>query len=93
MTLQAVIALIAFIVAAPFVIRFLPAVEMPSFGNAFMQLQSQWTTWLDMLSQFRMPAMPTLSIEISSLYLMSALIVVSMLWLVGNGLLLRNQIK
>ena len=92
-TLQAVIALVAIIVAAPFVIQLLPAIEMPSFGNVFIQLQTQWTTWLDMLSQIQMPALPTFSFELSSLYLMTALVVVSMIWLVGNGLLLRNQIK
>ncbi len=92
-TLQAVIALVAIIVVAPFVIQLLPAIEMPSLGNVFIQLQTQWTTWLDMLSQIQIPALPTFSFELSSLYLMTALVVVSMLWLVGNGLLLRNQIK
>ncbi len=49
-TLQAAIALIALVVAAPFVIQLLPAIEMPSLGNVFIQLQTQWMTWLDMLS-------------------------------------------
>jgi hypothetical protein len=92
-TLQAAIALVALILAAPFVSQLLPALETPSLSDAFIQLQTQWTTWLDMLSQFQMPIIPTFSFEISSLYLMSALAVVSVLWLMGNGLLLRNQIK
>ena len=92
-TLQAVIALIILIVVAPFVIQLVPAIEMPSLSNMFIQLQTQWITWLDMLSQFQMPTLPTISFELSSLYLISAVIGVSMLWLVGNGLLLRNQIK
>jgi len=92
-TLQAAIALVSLILAAPFVMQSLPAIEMPSLGNVFIQLQTQWTAWLDMLSQFQMPTIPTFSFELSSLYLMSALVVVSMLWLIGNGLLLRNQIK
>jgi hypothetical protein len=92
-TLQAAIALVALIIAAPFVNQLLPALEMPSLSNIFIQLQTQWTSWLDTLSQFQMPTLPTISFELSSLYLMSALTVVSMLWLVGNGLLLRNQIK
>lgn len=91
--LQAVAAFIAMIVAAPFVIQLMPAIEMPSFSNIFIQIQTQWTSWLDILSQFQMPTIPTFSFELSSLYLMTALVVVSMLWLVGNGLLLRNQIK
>jgi hypothetical protein len=90
-TLQAAVALVALIIAAPFVNQLLPAMEIPSLSNIFIQLQTQWTTWLDMLSQFQIPTLPTFSFELSSLYLMSALAVVSMLWLVGNGLLLRNQ--
>ncbi len=90
-TLQAVIALVVSIIAAPFVIQLLPAIEMPSFSNAFIQIQTQSTTWLDMLSQFQIPTISAFSFELSSLYLMFALAVVSMLWLVGNGLLLRNQ--
>jgi hypothetical protein len=89
--LQAAIALVALIIAAPFAIQLLPVVKLPSLSNAFHQLQSQWTTWLDMLSQFQLPTFPIISFELSSLYLMSALAVVSVFWLVGNGLLLRNQ--
>ena len=92
-TLQAVVALVSFIVAAPFVIQLLPNIETPSLSSVFIQLQTQWTSWLDMLSQFQVPTIPTFSFELSSLYLMTSLVVVSMLWLVGNGLLLRNQIK
>ena len=92
-TLQAAVALVSLVIAAPFVIQLLPAIEMPSLNTVFIQLQTQWTAWLDMLSGFQMPAVPTFSFELSSLYLMTALVVVSMLWLVGNGLLLRNQIK
>jgi hypothetical protein len=92
-TLQAAIALVVLVAAAPFVIQLLPAIEMPSLGNVFIQLQTQWVTWLNMLSQFQMPTLPTISFQLSSLYLISALVFASMLWLVGNGLLLRNQIK
>ena len=98
-TLQGAIALVAIIMAAPFVIQLLPVFEAPSLSSVFIQLQTQWTTWLDTLSTlrlssgqaFQMPTLPTLSFELSSLYLMSALVVVSMLWLVGNGLLLRQR--
>jgi hypothetical protein len=38
-----------------------------------------------------LPEMPVLGL--SSIVIMSLLAGVSMLWLVGNGLLLRNQIK
>jgi len=92
-TLQAAAALVVSILAAPFFIKVLPAIEMPSFGKVFIQIQSQWTAWLDVLSNIQMPTIPTFSFELSSLYLMSALVAVSMLWLVGNGLLLRNPTK
>jgi hypothetical protein len=95
-TLQAAVALAALVIAVPFAIRLLPVPAAPSLGRVFIQMQTQWTAWLDMLpaaSQFKMPVLPSLSFELSSLFLMSALAVVSMLWLVGNGLLLRDQIK
>jgi anti-sigma factor RsiW len=92
-TLQAAIALVSLIVAAPFLIQLLPAIETPSLSKMLIQLQTQWTAWLDLLSQIHMPSLPAFSFELSSLYLMATLVVVSMLWLVGNGLLLRNQIK
>ena len=92
-TLQAAVALTAIILAVPFIAQFIPVLELSSLNNVFIQLQTQWTTWLDMLSQFQFPTLPTFTFEISSIYLMSALVGVFILWLVGNGLLLRNQIK
>jgi hypothetical protein len=92
-TLQAAVALTAIILAAPFIAKFIPVLELSSLNNVFIQLQIQWTTWLDMLSQFQLPTLPTFTLELSSIYLVSALAGVFMLWLVGNGLLLRNQIK
>ena len=93
-TLQAAIALVALIIAAPFVFQLLPVFEAPSLSNVFIQLQTQWTTWLDILSKIQMPTMPKFPVVgLSSLYIALTLAGVSMLWLVGNGLLLRNQIK
>jgi len=91
--LQAAIAVAALIAALPFLNQLLPKIESPSFSSVFIQLQTQWTAWLDLLSQFQLPTLPTFSFELSSLYLISALAVVSIIWLAGNGLLLRNQIK
>ena len=96
--LQAALALIAAVVAAPFVIEFssssLPALQTPSLAETVVQLQSQWIAGLDTLSQIRLPAMPAIPvIEVSSLYFLLALAGASMFWLVGNGLLLRDQIK
>ena len=97
-TVQAAIALIAIIIAAPLVMDFvspyLITMQTPSFADVFVQLQSQWSVWLDILSQINMPILPEIPvIELSSLVITFTLVVVSMLWLVGNGLLLRNQNK
>ena len=93
-TLQAALALIAVIVAAPMVMNLLPAIQTPSLTDIFVQVQSQWTAWLDALSTFQLPSIPEIPVfEFSSLILTLILVGVSLLWLVGNGLLLRNQIK
>jgi len=96
-TLQAALALIAIIIAAPFVSNLLPALEMPTYSDVFLQIQSQWTAWLDILSlrsQIQIPTLPEIPVvELSSLVITLTLAGISMLWLVGNGLLLRNQIK
>ncbi|MBL8103017.1 MAG: hypothetical protein JNM02_10835 [Anaerolineales bacterium] len=92
--LQAAIALVALIVAVPFVSVLLPQIELPSFTKLFFQIQTQWTVWLDQLSTLALPTfqpinLPTL--EMSSL--LFTLAGVSVLWILGNGLLLRNQMK
>ena len=92
--LQAAVALAALIVAIPFVSALLPQIETPSFTKLFFQIQSQWTVWLDQLSTLNLPTfqpinLPTL--EISSL--LFTLAGVSVLWILVNGLLLRNQMK
>ncbi len=92
--LQAAVALAALIIAIPFVSALLPQIEQPSFTNLFFQIQSQWTAWLDQLSTLALPTfqpinLPTL--EMSSLLLTLAGVFV--LWILGNGLLLRNQMK
>ncbi len=93
-TLQAALALVAAILAAPFITKLMPVVQMPSLTQIFLQLQTQWTAWLDTLSTFQLPTLPQLPVlELPSLFLALTLAGVSMLWLVGNGLLLRNQMK
>ena len=91
-SLQAAGALVALIVAIPFFSIMLPQVEMPSFTTWFFEIQSLWSSWLDTLSTFQMPtfqpsSIPTL--EMSTLFI--ALAIVSIFWIFGNGLLLRNQ--
>ena len=43
-TLQAAVALVVLILAAPFITNLLPAVQTPSLTDVFLQLQSQWAT-------------------------------------------------
>ena len=82
--LQVAFALLTVILAAPFITNLLSAI----------QLQLQWRTWLVGLSTFQLPTLPRMpTLETSSLMLLSTLVVASILWLVGNGLLLRRQLK
>lgn len=91
-SLQAVLALVALIVAIPFVSTVLPQIETPPFTSWLFELQSLWISFLDGLSTFSLPTfqpLPIPVVEISSLLI--ALAGVSILWIFGNGLLLRNR--
>ena len=93
-TLQAVMALRILTLAAPLLTNLLPEMETPSLTGMILQLQRQWITWTDLLSSFRWPTLPQLpALEISSFMLTLTLVGISMLWLLGNGLLLRKQMK
>ena len=92
--LQAAVSLVALIIAIPFVSALLPQIEPPSFTKLFFQIQSQWTVWLDQLSTFNLPTFQPINLptfKMSSL--LFTLAGVSVLWILGNGLLLRNQMK
>ena len=92
--LQAAVSLVALIIAIPFVSALLPQIEPPSFTKLFFQIQSQWTAWLDQLSTFNLPTFQPINLptfEMSSL--LFTLAGMSVLWILGNGLLLRNQMK
>ncbi len=93
-TLQAAIALIALVVAAPFVMNLLPAIETPSFTEIFLRMQSQWITLFNTITHYQLPSLPSLPpLQISTVTLSLTLAFASLLWLVGNGLLLRKQIR
>jgi anti-sigma factor RsiW len=98
LTLQTMLAVVGIIIVAPFVMQFLSpyvsGIAAPPFAALFLQLQNQWVTWLDLLATFPPPRIPPFpGLELSSLFLMLTLIGVFLLWLIGNGLLLRNQTK
>lgn len=97
-TLQAALAIVTMIIAAPFIVQFISPYLLnfpaPSWGDVILQIQTQWTLWLDMLSQFQLPTIPEIPVlDVSSLFMMFTVIGVSLVWLIGNGLLLRNQVK
>jgi anti-sigma factor RsiW len=92
--LQAALAIIVLIFVAPFVTAFMPVVELPSFAGSWVQLQIQWSAMLQGFANYHLPPLPPLPVvEISSLVLAAALAGLSVLWLVGNGLLLRRQTR
>jgi hypothetical protein len=91
--LQAALALIVLIVAEPFVMDLLPAIDTPSFTEILIQIQTQWLTLLDTFTNYRLPAFSLPPLQIPTLTLSLALAGASLLWLVGNGLLLRNYIR
>ncbi len=91
--LQTAFAIIAAVIAVPFMASLFPVIEMPSFTTIFANLQSQWVFLLDQLSTFHFqPVTFNLPVyEMSSL--LFTLAAMSILWILGNGLLLRNQMK
>lgn len=96
--LQAALAIVTVIAATPFVTEFLApylsSLPPASPLDIFLQLRLYWTTWLDVLSQIRLPSMPSIpSIPLSSLMLSLTVLGASLLWLIGNGLLLRKPMK
>jgi len=97
-TLQAAITLAALIIAVPFIANLLPSIEISSATKIFFNIQSQWMTLLNQLAALNLP---TFTLQPSTFNLpvfeMSSLLFtlagMSILWILGNGLLLRNQMK
>ncbi|MBL8107928.1 MAG: hypothetical protein JNJ72_20335, partial [Anaerolineales bacterium] len=59
-----------------------------------IQIQSHWLTLFTTITTYQLPTLPSLPpLQIPTLTLFLALAGASLLWLVGNGLLLRRQIK
>jgi hypothetical protein len=91
---QAVLALIALIVSIPIITTYISQIDVASLTSPFFEVQSLWNTWLDTLSTLQLPTIsqfPIPVLEISSLLL--ALAGIFFLWIFGNGILLRNQIR
>lgn len=93
---QATIALVALIIAIPFIAIYLQQIDTTMLATSFAEVQTLWKTWLDVLSTFEFEStifeLPTLPIvEMSSLLISLAGIFI--VWIFGNGILLRNQIR
>lgn len=91
---QATLALIALIISIPIITTYIPQIDVASLTSPLFEIQSLWNTWLDSFSTLQLPTIPQFPIpvlEMSSLLLM--LVGVFILWILGNGILLRNQIR
>ncbi len=95
--LQAALAVIALALAAPilneYVSPFIADYQPPSLTEFLVQIQTQWALWVGSVSEFTLPTIPSLSLDLSSLALTLAAITAFLLWVVGNGLLLRRMTK
>ncbi|MBM3124623.1 MAG: hypothetical protein FJZ87_06060 [Chloroflexi bacterium] len=97
--LQTAAATVLIASVAPFILEaastFIPALQAPPVMETILEAQRVWTAWLDALSQFQWPSPPELpaSLGLSNFYILLALAGTALAWLVGNGLLLRSQIK
>ncbi|HEY2979882.1 MAG TPA: zf-HC2 domain-containing protein [Anaerolineales bacterium] len=95
--LQAALAVIVLVSAAPIlqevISPILTAYKWPSLAELLLQFQTQWTAWTQSIAAFTPPALPALSVDISTLALTSVAISAFLLWVVGNGLLLRRMTK
>ena len=94
--LQAAAAVVAFAFAAPFVTEFvapvLATLQFPSFTEVLIQIQTQWITWLNALSQIQLPSMPELPVlGISSLSASLMLFATFVLWFFGNRMFIKTK--
>ena len=68
----------------------IPAIALPSLLDLTLRFDQTVTEMQTLFTQYQWQ-MPRLSFEISSLYITVAVFSVTLLWLVGNGLLLRKS--
>lgn len=91
--LQTAAAVVAIIVAAPFVLDYLPTIQPPTWTDTLAQIQTQWLTWLDALAAIQAPTLPEIPpLGISSLSASLVFLAALAMWLFGNRALLRNRV-
>jgi anti-sigma factor RsiW len=95
--LQAALAVIVLVSAAPLLNEFVSPVfaayQWPSLAELLLQFQTQWSAWMQSITAFTPPALPTFSVDISSLALTITAVGTFLLWVLGNGLLLRRMTR
>ncbi len=90
--LQTAAAVVAIIVAAPFVLDYLPTIQTPTWTDTLAQIQTQWLAWLDALAAIQPPTMPEIPpLGISSLSASLVLLATFVLWFFGNRMLIRTK--
>lgn len=91
-TLQAALALIAGAAALPLLLAWLPRLDTSLFNTWLVELQSLQSAWQETISTFQLPALQPLPIPVLELStLLMVLAGASIVWVLGNGLLLRNR--
>ncbi len=93
---QALVLVGGLVAAWPLVAGLLPAVpsaQLPSTAELLARLAAQWTAWAQTVTQWTTVSPPSwqfpLSLDVSGLLAGLILAGVTLLWLVGNGVLLR----
>jgi anti-sigma factor RsiW len=96
-SLQTALALVALALAAPILNRYVSpyvaAYKLPSLAELLVEAQTQWAAWVRSVPEFSLPPVPSLSLDLSSLALTLTAITAFLIWVVGNGLLLRRMTK
>lgn len=98
-TLQAALALVAMIVAAPNLSSYLTPVlqtySLPSFQDVSIELQMNFVMWIGLIQSFQFPTFSTglltLPEELSTTTLSFSLIGIFIVWVIGNWWLLRKR--
>ena len=98
-TLQAALALVAMIVAAPNLSTYLTPVmqtySLPSFQDVSIELQMNFVMWIRLIRSFQFPTFSTgfftLPEELSTTTLSFSLIGIFIVWVIGNWWLFRKR--
>jgi hypothetical protein len=95
--LEAALAVVALAFAAPilsdFITSLTPFYQMPSLAELLLGFQIQWADLVQSVPEFIPPTLPAFSLDISGMALTLTVIGAFVLWIIGNGLLLKRVTK